>query len=79
VHSGGVTPMDSKIYLQAPAVTDMPDHTVLCGDVVMVNVEGPSPEWVLELTRTKAGNVLLRRVLAGIIARHEREQQEGRP
>lgn len=37
------------------AVAGMPAHTLVCGDVISVNVGGPSPAWVLEMIKTKAG------------------------
>lgn len=66
--------MDPKLLVKVLAIEEMPEHTMVCGDVVMVNVDGPSPDWVLELLKTKAGGVLLRRVLAGIVMNHERKK-----
>lgn len=59
-----------KFPLNVRAVTDFPENTFLLGNVIVINVGGPSPGWVLQLAGTRSGMRLLRRVLAGIYRRH---------
>jgi len=51
-------------------IPEFPRNTALFGSVIMINVGGPSPDWVLQLVKTESGERLLRKILAGIYWRH---------
>lgn len=71
--------MDPKLLPMVLAVQDFPDHTVLVSDgTILINVEGASPDWVIELNQTKAGKVLLRRVLAGLLLKQDEKERKER-
>lgn len=48
-------------------VEGFPANTVLQDGTVLINAGGPSPDWVLELVRTKAGLKLLGRILSKLL------------
>lgn len=59
--------LDPQIMIKVMALEAMPENTAIMGSTIAVNIGGPSPEWVLELLQTKAGKILLRRVIAGLL------------
>jgi len=50
-------------------VDDMPAGVLIIENYLMINVGGPSPDWVNELAASPVGERLLRRILAGIVRR----------
>jgi hypothetical protein len=56
-------------------VEGFPANTVLQDNTVLINAGGPSPDWVLELARTRAGLKLLGRILGRLL----REQADKHP
>jgi hypothetical protein len=53
------------------AIPEFPENTFLWGNVIVVNVGGQSPDWVVGLLRTRSGERLLRRILAGMIRKEK--------
>lgn len=58
--------MTEGIPFEVVANPRMPEHTMLLGDVISVNVGGPSPAWVLELIKTEAGRAVFRGWVRGL-------------